>query len=768
MIFKNPSPVANPPMNIRTKLLAPTTLFIFALAVTVTAITCLKERRDLFKRIDEKLRMAAGLASDSVPAQYHDRIVDETSVSEDEYAAISAKYGQLCLAYGLTSLWSCMLVGDRLVFTTATSPTNRIRRKDYAAFYSVPRDPAVYDEAFKTMKTTFRSFPAEEGDVRMVVIPALDGKGRRYFFAASMSLNHANAEFWETIRSGMFLCLGIMGLGTLGCIALSASIAQPIIRLTQVADSIACGDMDQEIDLSGGSEIRSLGRSIGAMRDSIRETISKLKSEIVEHQLADETLREAEARYRLLFGQSPDGILIIDSKTANVVEFNDSAHHQLGYSREEFSALSLFDFRLSESPEQLRAWIGGLVENGAAEFDTKMRTKSGEIKHVHFTARIIPIARRPIYYCVWRDITKRKNAEEALRESEQRYRSVVEHCGVGIALISPQMEILSLNEEMRAGCAEIDLAQRPHCYKTFNAPARSEPCSYCPVTRTFADGQVHEAVTETPGGDRLRNFRLIASPIKNERGEVTAVIEMAEDITERRRMEAEILEISDYEKQRLGQDLHDDVCQALVGTALQVAVVAKGLAQNSSPEAEKLKEISRSIEQITGNVRNLARNLFPSGLSGEGFLIGLKGLTSHIEHLFRIPCSFECVAPPHLEDVKLASHLFRIAQEALHNAAKHSKGTRLALRVECDENSITLSVTDNGVGNWSLEKSEGMGMRTMQYRANEIGGVLTFDRVPGVGTRVSCSAPLARVCPPPARIQRGPKWDGELTQGTRQ
>jgi len=132
-------------------------------------------------------------------------------------------------------------------------------------------------------------------------------------------------------------------------------------------------------------------------------------------------------------------------------------------------------------------------------------------------------------------LSRYERIEEVLRESEERYRSVVESMNIGVAIIGPDMEILSFNNQMRTWFPAIDVSVQPLCYKAFNDPPAESVCPFCPALKTFEDGKVHEQVRGTPSGGHVRYFRIIASPLRSEHGNVSAVVEIIEDITKKKR-----------------------------------------------------------------------------------------------------------------------------------------------------------------------------------------------------------------------------------------
>ncbi len=138
------------------------------------------------------------------------------------------------------------------------------------------------------------------------------------------------------------------------------------------------------------------------------------------------------------------------------------------------------------------------------------------------------------------ELCERSHVEEALRKSQETVQGIVEHVHIGIALISTDMRILELNRQMRLWFPQIDVGDPPICYQAYNTPPRDQVCPWCPTVKTFADGQAHEQITETPFGDKVRNYRVASSPLRDKYGNLVAAIELVEDITARYRAEQEL------------------------------------------------------------------------------------------------------------------------------------------------------------------------------------------------------------------------------------
>jgi len=262
--------------------------------------------------------------------------------------------------------------------------------------------------------------------------------------------------------------------------------------------------------------------------------------DITERKKAEESVRKSEEKYRKLFEETTDAIFVADAETGILTDCNYAASELVGREKSELIGKHQ---RILHPPQEIegefsRTFKQHLREKNGQILEAQVITKKGEIRDVEIRADITEFeGKKLVLFGMFRDITERKQAEEALRQSEEQYRSVVENISIGVSIISPKMEILAMNRQMREWCPDIDVSKKPICYKSFNKPSRDDICSYCPTYKSLKDGQVHESITETPAGDEIENWRIISSPIKDKDGKVIAVIEMTEEITEQKKAE---------------------------------------------------------------------------------------------------------------------------------------------------------------------------------------------------------------------------------------
>jgi len=212
------------------------------------------------------------------------------------------------------------------------------------------------------------------------------------------------------------------------------------------------------------------------------------------------------------------------------------------------------------------------------------------------------------------------------------------------------------------------------------------------------------------------------------------------EMQERMRLEEEILSISEREQQRIGRDLHDSLCQHLTGVALAGEVLSEQLAAKSLPEAKAMDHIVEMVEGGIELTRTLARGLHPFEMKEEGFTDALRELAATITEGFKTRCNFECDGCVEIREPAVATHLYRIAQEAITNAVKHSNAKEIVVRLEAGTDGLILTISDDGVG-VPPKIPDGMGLRTMAYRASVIGASFNVERLLARGTRVTCKLP---------------------------
>ncbi len=213
----------------------------------------------------------------------------------------------------------------------------------------------------------------------------------------------------------------------------------------------------------------------------------------------------------------------------------------------------------------------------------------------------------------------------------------------------------------------------------------------------------------------------------------------ANDVTERERLEKQILEISDQERERIGQDLHDGLCQLLSGIKFKTTLLEQKLLLKAPGEALEARSLEALLNSAIEQARNIARGLHPVDLEARGLMSALQELTASVANVYGVGCSCRFREPVLVHDHLVAMHLYRIAQEAINNALKHGRANHIIVHLSGQDTRLTLKIRDDGVGFPARPtRKPGMGLHLMNYRARAIGGSIEITSRLSGGTVVTC------------------------------
>jgi len=244
-------------------------------------------------------------------------------------------------------------------------------------------------------------------------------------------------------------------------------------------------------------------------------------------------------------------------------------------------------------------------------------------------------------------------------------------------------------------------------------------------------------------GSRRSQLSLEAR-VKERTAELRAANKKLErEIQRRKGLEGEILEISDREQQRIGQELHDELCQHLTAVAFMTRAIALRLKNHRVIEFEDLDKISELVNQGATDARNIARGLHTAEVDAARLLPAIRDLVSR--EIWKTPCRLEVKTKLDLHDDAVASHLYRLLREAVINAHKHAQAKEIVVGISRSNGEIVFSVTDDGIGVPAGKKNRhGLGFYIMNYRARTIGARLEVKRRQRRGTRVALYLPQSK------------------------
>ncbi len=460
----------------------------------------------------------------------------------------------------------------------------------------------------------------------------------------------------------------------------------------------------------------------------------------------------ADVRYRALVEQMPAVVFLADlDDGVGEAYVSPEIESALGFTQQEWLEDPIRWYHRIHPDDKERWSIEAadmLLSGRPLRSAYRVVARDGRVIWFHCQAALIQRADgRPWFiHGVGVDITDLKRAEQALQEERNLVAAILDSVGALVAVLDPGGHILRFNRacERASGRAFADVRGQRLC-ALFETPAESG--RFAAIVAEWCGGtgpSDQEGSWVTAGGDR-RIISWSGTVLRGADGLVEYIIASGNDVTERKRLEAALLEISGHEQRRIGQDLHDGLGQHLTGTAFMSKVLQQRLEEHGLPEAAEAGRIVQLVNEAIEKTRELSRGLVPVVSGADGLMASLQRLASEVEDLFCVACRFECETPVLLDDVASATHLFHIAQEAVSNAIKHGGASRIVIVLSDSRATGRLTIEDDGVGIGRARPAgtPGMGLHIMRYRARMFGGSCDVRDRPGSssGTLVDCRFP---------------------------
>ena len=520
--------------------------------------------------------------------------------------------------------------------------------------------------------------------------------------------------------------------------------------------------------------------SSAAIHDSDGNAIAffALFQDVTGRHKMEEALRKSEANYRSLLEQASDGIAVIDPQ-GRYLDVNTRMCDMLGYSRDEFLKLGINDVvKPGEMSTTTPSRLPDILAGETILSERLMRRKDGSIFPMEISAKMLPDGR----LCgIHRDISERKQVENVLKaamlkakEEKTKSEAIISALGDEMVIVDPGFKILYQN---RIVTDTIGDHVGEICHKAFED--KDAVCEGCPVALSFKDGLVHRGERLATSAIGTMHLDITASPLLDASGEVSAVIEMVKDITERKRSEealrrahdnleilvkertAELTMLNDQlrdlftyiqdarEKERtvIAREIHDELGQALTALKIDLSWLNRRLPDAKKPLTEKIQSMSELIEATIQSVKRISTELRPGILDHLGLPAAIEWQAGEFQKRTGIRCDIEGDHDDLVLDRERSTAIFRVFQETLTNIARHAKAKKVKVLLREDVDDVVLHVEDNGKGisETHLSDPKSLGLIGMRERVHFWGGNLDIHGIRNKGTKVI------------VRIPRGPR-----------
>jgi PAS domain S-box-containing protein len=505
-------------------------------------------------------------------------------------------------------------------------------------------------------------------------------------------------------------------------------------------------DIEKRLIRKDGSQILTSSR-VAAIRGSEGELLYILTEieDVTAQRATEAALRKSEALLRAVTENVPDLLLLLDLDLR--IQFANRS--VLGTAPAQLVGRSVLEFVPSAEQPGVNAMYQRAIASLAPQVYEVRTFAQGETRW--FENRVGPVLHEGRIVAITvasSEITARRRGEEALRTQGRildtmREGVIVMDAASTIRLVNPAMATLTGYDprELLGRSGHVITRRTRGEYLQMQAE----------LDRRLATGEFVDREFECVRRDGSSfTASCVVTPI--EIGGERHRLGVLEDITQRRALEHEIIEIANREQRRIGSDLHDGLGQELTGVALMLRGLAGRLRKEGAASAGDAEEIVALVNGAIESARSLARGLSPVSIERGGLPFALRALCTRAADMYGVDVRFRSKVWPQLTlDTAPCNHLYRIVQEAVTNAVKHGRATEIVVDLIVTGEHVQLTVTDNGMGlPPGTNLAQGMGLKIMRYRANMVGGNVEIAAGPGGGTRVTMTcvqSPFAAQAP---------------------
>lgn len=492
-----------------------------------------------------------------------------------------------------------------------------------------------------------------------------------------------------------------------------------------------------------------------------------LSLDITERKKAEQALRESEEKYRNLIESLQEGIWVID-KDAKTVFVNYPMAEMLGYTEEEMVGIDLFEFMDEKAVDTAKENLERREAGTTEQHDFEFLQKDGSRVNVILVTR--PITDNDGNYkgaiAGVINVTKRMQAESALRESEEKYRSLVESSDDSIYLVDRNSTYLFMNKThlSRFGVKANEVMGRR--YEDFHSKKETKEFEFRlnEVIKTGKSNR-YTCKSEKIGGHYLQTL----SPVKDSCGNIVAVTVVSKDITEliqaeenlrktnerllreqkqRKMLSKRLIDLLEKDRRQIAMELHDHIGQILTSLKMDIEMIHGKLKPEHKELGARITTAQERTIQAIKEVKNIARGLRPGMLDALGLVPSIRELFNEIKRYMDIDIKFFIRNIPKRFASEKELAIYRIAQEAMSNIVNHAKAKKVFVNLVGKDGKLSLSVEDDGIG-FDQKKimkttARGLpfGLLIMRERAEQIDGDFTLESQPGKGTHVLAEIPL--------------------------